>query len=104
MRATTLGIYSQAHIDFVLFPLIRTNSLSHWLDPNQKCPALHARSVQHLPQGADALGCSPRKCRNACASDIARAGGWATQRGTSTEPSEPSLHVIVCGTSHAPAQ
>ena len=26
MRATTLGICSQAHIDFVLFPLIRTNS------------------------------------------------------------------------------
>ena len=49
-------------------------------------------------------GCVPRKCRRGCTSGIARAGGWATQRGTSTEPSEPSLHVIVCGTSHAPAQ
>ena len=26
MGETTLGVYSQAHIDFVLFPLIRTNS------------------------------------------------------------------------------
>ena len=56
MGETTLGVYSQAHIDFVLFPLIRTHFLSQWVDLHHKCPDLRERSVLHLPQGTDALG------------------------------------------------